>query len=357
METLFVISTQPLSGKTALCASLGSRFLSEGVRVGYMKPLTTQARQVDGKAVDEDVLFLRETLDLGQAWDVLSPVFLTDRELGAVLEGKGEPAQERLQSALLAAGEGLDVLLLEGAGRPEVGSLVGLSAKTVAQLSGAKVILVARYEGPGTADQVLGAAEGLSTSLLGAIINMVPQEALDSANKTLAPFLNSGGVPVLGLLPQEQSLMGLSVGELAGYLDGEFLQGGEERDHLVEGFLLGALSTDYMQDYYTRRSNLAVITSGEKTDIQLFSMTPNTKCIVLTGYRRPAELVMAQAAQHGIPLILVKEDTLTVAERVEGLFGHMRFHQRRKLPVMAGLLESGLDLPALHRALGLAVRV
>ncbi|MDP2726356.1 MAG: DRTGG domain-containing protein, partial [Dehalococcoidia bacterium] len=266
-------------------------------------------------------------------------------------------SQERLKESLSAAEKGRDVLLLEGAGTSWVGSLVGLSAKSVAQISGAKVLLSARYEGPATADQVLDTAEAVSTSLLGVVINMVPAEAQEFVNKSLAPFLSSRGAPVVGILREERSLMGPTVEELAAYLNGEFLSGADKADNLVEGFLMGALSTDYMQDYYARRSNVAVITSGEKTDIQLFSMTPNTRCIILTGYRRPTELVMAQAAEHGIPLVMVKEDTLSVAERVEGLFAGTRFHQRRKLPIMKEILEAGFDFPALYKALGVTAKV
>ena len=357
MATLFVISTQPRSGKTAFCASLGSRFLSEGLKVGYVKPVATEARAVEGWTVDEDVVFMKDTLDLAQTWDVLSPVTLTEQQMELILQGKGDSLQERLKAAINVAEKGRDVLILEGAGAPWVGSMVGLSARRVAELSNAQVLLAARYDGPATADQIMGAADGLSSRLLGAVITMIPQEALDRAGKSLAPFLRSQGVPVLGLLAEDRSLMGVTVGELAAFLDGEFLRGQDKEDDLVEGFLMGALSTDYMQDYYTRRQNVAVITSGEKTDIQLFSMTPNTRCIVLTGYRRPAELVVAQAGEHGIPLIMVKEDTLTVAERVEGLFAGVRFHQRRKLPTIARVLEAGLDLSALYKGLSLAARV
>ncbi len=357
MATLFVISTQPLSGKTALCASIAGRFLSEGLEVGYVKALATRVRQIEDRAVDEDAVFMQDVLDMGHTWDVLSPVNLIDQEMQKVIEGVGNPYPERLRAALTVAEKGRDVLLVEGAGTTQLGSLLGLSAKSCAQMSGGSVLLVARYNGPSTADQVMGAVEALSCTPLGVVINATPDDAQDFARNMLAPFLGSKGLPVLGVLPEDRALMGPTVGELSEHLDGEFIRGSEEADNLVEGFLLGALSTDYMQDYYNRRSNVAVITACEKTDIQLFSMTPSTSCLILTGCRRPADLVMAQAGEHRIPIIMVKEDTLSVAEKVEELFGAVRFHQRRKLPIMAKMIEAGLDLPAIYRGLGLKVKV
>lgn len=357
MATLFVISTQPLSGKTALCASLGGRLLSEGNKVGYVKALATDVRRIQDKNLDADAVFMQEVLDLPHAWEVISPVALTDQDMRAAVEGQGNPYPNRLKAALSEAAKGHDLLLIEGAGTPLEGSLLGLSARSVAQLSGASVLLIARYEGPVTADQILGAVEAVSAKPIGLVINAVPEDSLDFVRKTMAPFLSSKGLPVMGVLREERVLMGPTVGELAEYLDGDFLRGSEKADDLVEGFLLGALSTDYMQDYYTRRSNVAVITSADKTDIQLFAMTPNTSCMILTGYRRPTELVMAQAGERGIPIIMVREDTLTVAEKVEGLFANVRFHQRRKLPVMASVIESGMDLEALYEGLGLKTKV
>ncbi|MDO8689575.1 MAG: AAA family ATPase [Dehalococcoidia bacterium] len=357
MATLFVISTQPLSGKTALCASIGGRLLSEGLKVGYVKALATQVRQIEDRALDEDAVFMKEILDLAHTWEVLSPVNLTDQEMQKVIEGSGNPHPERLKAALSVAEKGRDVLLVEGAGSTQLGSLLGLSVKSCLRMSGGSVLLVARYDGPSTADQVLGVVEALSCIPLGVVINATPDAAQDFARNTLAPFLVSRGLPVLGVLPEERALMGPTVGELAEFLDGEFVRGAEEADNLVEGFLLGALSTDYMQDYYNRRPNVAVITTCEKTDIQLFSMTSSTRCLILTGCRRPADLVMAQASEHGIPIIMVKEDTLTVAEKVEGMFAAVRFHQRRKLPIMAKMIEAGLDLSAIYRELGLKVKV
>ena len=202
MATLFVTSTQPLSGKTALCASLGSRLISEGLKVGYVKALTTQVKQVENWLLDDDVVFMREVLDLAQTWEALCPVALTDQEMRGVIEGRGNPHPERLKAALTVAGKGRDLLLVEGAGSPLTGSLVGLSAKQVAQLTGGSTLLVARYEGPATADKVLGAVEVLSSSPMGVVISAVPAEAQDFVRNTLAPFLASNGVPVLGVLPE-----------------------------------------------------------------------------------------------------------------------------------------------------------
>ena len=41
MITLYITSTTPYAGKSALCVGLGKRFQRDGYKVGYMRPLVT----------------------------------------------------------------------------------------------------------------------------------------------------------------------------------------------------------------------------------------------------------------------------------------------------------------------------
>jgi len=63
MTTLYFTSIEAFSGKTALCVGIGKRLLRDGFSVGYMKPISTTARRVEGKVVDEDAEFIKELLD------------------------------------------------------------------------------------------------------------------------------------------------------------------------------------------------------------------------------------------------------------------------------------------------------
>jgi hypothetical protein len=64
MRSLYVTSIQTFSGKTALCLGLGRQMQSDGFRVGYFKPLSTQPREVGaGQYCDEDALFAKQVLN------------------------------------------------------------------------------------------------------------------------------------------------------------------------------------------------------------------------------------------------------------------------------------------------------
>ncbi|OQY23377.1 MAG: hypothetical protein B6I34_04765, partial [Anaerolineaceae bacterium 4572_32.1] len=69
MRALYVTSTGIFSGKTALCVGLGRRMQQDGFEVGYMKPVSTIARRIKGRIVDEDALFMSEVLGLSEPPD------------------------------------------------------------------------------------------------------------------------------------------------------------------------------------------------------------------------------------------------------------------------------------------------
>ena len=53
--TIYVASTEKLSGKTGLCIGLMRWLQRKGLKVGYMKPVSSAARAIDGRMIDEDV--------------------------------------------------------------------------------------------------------------------------------------------------------------------------------------------------------------------------------------------------------------------------------------------------------------
>ena len=83
--------------------------------------------------------------------------------------------------------------------------------------------------------------------------------------------------------------------------------------------------------YFRRKSNKAVITGGDRGDIHLAALETSTRCLILTGNLRPSVRVLGKAAEEGVPVILVKEDTLTTTERVEAAIGHVRLSSPKQV--------------------------
>ncbi|MGC8837740.1 MAG: AAA family ATPase, partial [Anaerolineae bacterium] len=158
MATLYITSTEPFSGKTGLCVGLGRRFLADGFSLGYMKPVSLQAKSVAGRIVDEDAEFIKKAFDLPEPMETLVPVGLTRERIEAVLRGaETTDFEAELRRAFAQVAQGRDIVLLEGGTTLREGYIVHLSTPYVAEILAASELVVIRYSEEMVVDDALTA--------------------------------------------------------------------------------------------------------------------------------------------------------------------------------------------------------
>jgi BioD-like phosphotransacetylase family protein len=64
-------------------------------------------------------------------------------------------------------------------------------------------------------------------------------------------------------------------------------------------------------------------------------------------------VVLDSARIKGVPIILVKGDTLTTVNSIEQVPGKGRFNQEKKLPRLTAIMEEHFNFQALDKGLGL----
>ncbi len=354
MNVLYITSTATFSGKTALCVGLGNKFRRDGFTIGYMKPVSTTARKVAGRVVDEDALFLRQTFDLVEPLEAIAPIALMPEMVEGILTGKeGGDFVARLREAYAKVAQGKDVVILEGGAHCMEGALINLSAPLVADLMNARELVVIKYTSDLVVDDVLGAKALFGDSMIGTVINAVPRQRMRFVQEMVKPYLEERDVKVFAILPQERLLMSISVGQLADCLRGEIVCAPEASDELVEYLMVGAMNVDSALTYFRRKPNKAVITGGDRADIQLAALETSTKCLILTGNLYPSPLILGRAEEVGVPVILTKQDTLTTVEIIEQFFGKTRLHQEKKVQRFQEMLNERFDFDALYAELRL----
>ncbi|MFN2198471.1 MAG: phosphotransacetylase family protein [Anaerolineales bacterium] len=353
MKSLYITSVEPHSGKTAACLAIARRLLSEGHCIKYMKPLSLQPFRISGKLADEDAAFAREVLDLSEEPWQLSPVVVTSDVLRKHMAGEG---QEDLISYVAGECEriveGCDLLLLEGGGTLREGYVMGLSTIKVATELKSKVLAIVRYHSEvQLIDDALAAKTRLGEALIGVIMNRVPQEAIPFLDQLARPYLEKQGIAVFGVLPEARGLEALSVQEIIDALNAEVLTSNLTPDALVENLTVGAMTAEAALSRFRRQLNKAVITGGDRTDIQLAALETSTTCLILTGNLRPSPLIIKQADQFGVPILLVRENTMETVEMLESVFGKTRLGQASKLRQFEQLLAEHADWKRLYAAL------
>jgi hypothetical protein len=167
------------------------------------------------------------------------------------------------------------------------------------------------------------------------------------------PFFEKKNISVFGVLPEVRGLSALTVGELITLLDAEVLTKYQRSEALVENLTVGAMTADAALSRFRRSSNKAVITGGDRTDIQLAALETSTTCLILTGNLRPSPLVIKQAEEFGIAVLLVRTNTMETIEQIEKFFGKTRLAQATKLKQFQTLLDAHLDKERLYHTLGL----
>jgi hypothetical protein len=259
-----------------------------------------------------------------------------------------------VSDAFSAISAGQDVMLLGGLGSAfSRGSTFGLSATSLAELLDAKVVLVSRADSFLAADSVVAAAQVFGERLAGVILNRAPDSERSDLEGEVLPCLAKRGLPILGILPDDPLLSSVSIEEIAKATGGEFLTGASQAESLVEDFVVGAMGVDSALRYFRKAARKCVITGGDRTDVQFAALETPTKCLILTGHLQPSHRVLARADELRVPVLLVRDDTLTTIGTIERMLGKQRVRERTKIDHALAMFESNLALDRLDAALGL----
>ncbi|WP_122091041.1 phosphotransacetylase family protein [Halalkalicoccus subterraneus] len=348
-RTVLITGTEDSTGKTAIALALGQLAAEQGLNVGYMKPKGTRLQSNVGKTIDEDPLLARELLDLDAEMHELEPIVYSPTFVEEAIRGREDPTElrETVRENFEALAAERDLMLVEGASDLDTGGIVDLTDADLADLFDAEVVLISPYASAGDTDAVLGAADRLGDRLAGVVFNAVGDASFDSLESDTVPFLEGREIPVLGALPRTQELAGVTVGELADELGAELLTDAAT-DEFVERFLVGAMGGDSALRHFRRARNAALITGGDRSDVQTVALEASgVKCLVLTGGLRPSGAVVGKAEEKGVPVMVVRSDTLSTIERAEEVVRRGRTRSAETVARMRALIEEHADTGAL----------
>ncbi len=352
VKHLLIGSPAAYSGKSAIILGIAHQLQQRGLNVSYGKPIGTCLSESEADSIDEDVRFIAETLHLPQSHLHPTLISLDDVTIARRISGDDQTNYvEQLRQYLQSETEGL--VLMEGPGTLEEGRLFGLSIPEITRELDTAVVLVSRFHSELIADSLIAARQQLGDRLLGVLINDVPGDRLDAVNDKLRPFLESQGIPVLAILPRSDLLRSVSVGELVHQLNAEVLCRPDRMDLMVESLKIGAMNVNSALKYFRKARNMAVVTGGDRTDIQLAALETSTHCLILTGQLSPLPAVLSRAEDLEVPILSVDLDTLTTVEIIDHAFGQVRVKEPVKVQHIFQLMAKHFDVDRLLSKLDL----
>ena len=312
MATLIIASISDRAGKSALAAALAVKMGSETTSVAL------------GKASGPET-----------AGDTDADMFISLLPDIPALSGTVDDIASNISNVSKSAG-GAGVVIIEGSSDPQFNL-------QLAEATDGLVLLVARY-----GEGISVAAGEYGSRLAGVVINATPRYRGEDISGRVAADIETAGTKLLGTIPDDRRMLAPKLGQVAEYLGGQFLSGDDQSDRLLENFLIGGLVLDWGPFYFASRKNTGVIVRGDRPDVQLAAIqTDTTRALILTKGVRPVEYVMYEAAQAGVPLVVVPGNTPDVAEQLEGLQPHVGFDHPDKLARMVDLVAEHLDISAI----------
>ncbi|MCL4416517.1 MAG: phosphotransacetylase family protein [Actinobacteria bacterium] len=348
MVPLYFVSNEAYSGKSSICIALGKILIKRGLRVGYMKPAGTLPARIKGITVDEDAQYIKEVLEIKDELGDISPIVLTRNYYREGLrdEDFSKNFLNIIEKSYQKIRQSKDIVLLEGAKNIENGLFLGISSKEICARLKAKAILIMKYSSE-IVDTVLLAKEYMGECLGGIIINWIPQNQTEYINDLILPYFAKKEITVFGCIYLDKTLSSVTIKEIADLIEGKIISAKNKVDELITSFMIGAMSEEQALSYFRKQADKAVITGGDRADVQLAALETDTKCLILTGNFQPPTVVTSRAEELGVPIVLVPFDTLTTMEKINEIMGRVRFHEFTKIDKIIEVVSSHINIDLL----------
>ncbi len=348
VKAIYISSTLPKAGKTALCIGLLLKFKKEGLKVGYLKPIGNPHLASD--EIDADVRTIAQILEV-EPQKVNSPV-LINKDMYFEEIGLQTPAKiiANIKASYQDISSGKDVVLLEGSSEIHYLHSSGLDDVSLAKELGAKIVIIDPVRTDSTIDDILATIDFINqhqAQALGVILNDTSRDMMERAKTIYKKKLKEAKISVLGIIPQVPRLLAPTVHEIVEALAADVLEPGKKGalDRLVEGFVVGAMSLAAALQYLRRAPpNTAVITGGDRADIALVALEQEISALIFTGNIAPGVQILAKAKEKGVPVMLSRVDTYGTVHLLEKAKAEI---QPAEQDFCLKMVEENVDIQAL----------
>ncbi len=355
MKKVFIAATRQNDGKTMVSLGLFNAFRKRFKDVAYMKPVGQQYKVIDGKKIDKDAVLFSNVYGLKDEPLDMSPIAVSKGFTEDYIDNPDRNRLiERISSAFKRLSASKEFVLIEGTGHAGVGSVFDMSNAHVAELIGSKVILVS-LGGIGKAiDEIIlnkACFDLLGVEILGVIINKVQADKYDKINQFVRSGLERHGINVLGMIPFVKMLTRPTIAELYEELGAELLSGHGNLGGTVGNFVIGDMRAHDALDNF--RGDTLLICPANREELIMTALcgnildtesTHDVSAIIFTAGIRPHERIMRLIQLSNVPMMIVDEDSFTVATKINRMLFKIHAEESQKIEKIQSLIEDYVDV-------------
>ena len=356
---IFVAATRMNDGKTTTCLGLTAALQAMGLHVGYIKPIAQRVVMSGDDQVDEDTLLIDGLFDLDIPIAAMSPVAIGPDFTKQYLENPeeiGPQLKDRICRAFDRSAYGKDIVVVEGSGHAGVGSVFGASNADNARVLGSKAIIVAAGGIGKPIDEIaLNKAlfDKAGVEVVGAILNKVLPDKIDFIRDFAGRGLRKLGVPVLGVVPLQETLVYPTLDQVADETKARWIH---QPDGLrrVRRVVIGAMSARRHAEYLRVPGTLVIVPGDREDLLEAFILGDGAKSlsgVIFSNGLLPNDDIVRRLTEAGIPLAAVEAESFAVTARINNMSVKTMRQDADKIPIIEKMISESVDIAGLLRSL------
>ena len=363
-KSLYIAATNQHVGKTTSTLGLVSALRQRGVNIGYCKPVGQRYLDLENVRVDKDTLLFADLLGFKIDPALHSPVILGQGTTTTYLD---DPGQFDFRDQIMHAAHQLwndhDYVIFEGTGHPGVGSIVDLSNADVAKMLEIPVIMIVEGGIGSTIDRLnvsLAMFREQQIPIVGVIVNKVRSDKLAKISKYVGRKLDQMGLPLLGVLPYDESLAYPIISTITEAIHGSVVLNAGQTERKVRDIMPGSLID---AERFLRSKDVLLVAGADRVNSTIKKVdlllkvnritTSPIAGIVATGEGDVSADSISFMNDHKIPLIRTHLDTYGSVIKISRIEVKINLNTPWKIKRAIDLINNHVDLDQIIQANGI----
>ncbi|HBG61202.1 MAG: hypothetical protein A2Y03_06245 [Omnitrophica WOR_2 bacterium GWF2_38_59] len=355
LHNVFLSSISQNVGKTTIALGLYQAFNERKIRTAFIKPVGQQVVNVGNSNIDKDSYLIGEVFHCAKNFKEMSPVTVgrgfTEKY---IFHPQKNMLKNNIEKAFNALIKAKDAIIVEGTGHCGVGSVIDFSNADVAKLLHSKVIIISEGGIGKSIDEIMlnkGLFDLNGVEVMGVIINKVLSEKYEKVKRALERGLKNKGLNLLGVIPDRPLLSSPTIMQIKDKYKFELLCGETEVSRRVKHVIVAAMEPHNMVHHL--EDGTLVLVSGDRIDNILLAVSSHLvgsqkdfqiAGIILTGGLMPNEKIVDLLSKSKIPVLIDKEDTYSVAAKLENLICKIEKTDKDKIAEIGRLVKKYVDI-------------
>jgi BioD-like phosphotransacetylase family protein len=361
---IFIAATRQNDGKTTVSLGLISAFKKRFKKVGFIKPVGQRYVMDHGYKVDEDSVLIEKVCGMKCPLKYMSPIAIEKGFTEKYIQrGNRDILVRNIISSFERISKNKKVVVIEGTGHAGVGSVFDLSNAQVANLLGAKVIIVTSGGIGKPIDEIelnMALFEKERVEVIGVIVNKVLPSKYKKIKKTIKLGFKRKGLDLLGVIPYMPVLSMPNIEHIVEETDMEFVSKKIGMRNKIRNIVVGAMEAYDALDYL--EEGTLFITPGDRGDLLMTLLSAHLlkkaekkisiAGIILTGGIPPNKKIIKLIESAEIPLLFSKKHTYSAAAQIHDLAIKIRPGDKEKTKMAARLVEEYVDVDKIIEKMG-----